>query len=308
MRSTARKDIYEALAACARDVWTAPGAATPALACTEDQAARLERAAFASTSTAARGGGPSARRGARVAPETAAGLYAAAVRAITDAEALRRPEGPYPEDTLGVLYLRGHATAEEVLALADPAAPPPPPREVMRRMFVRSLMDAEPEYARNPEVALDMARRIEVACYNAAIRASIESEDPPQRHWGAGSFVDTYSARCGTIRGLLDPASSACRAYGPQLSPRLLSGAITPAQLGHMAAEDICPQALAAERAEVATRSAQKIDIKGVSIFECTFCKERNCTYQAVQLRSLDEASDYICYCLECKHRFMGRG
>jgi len=257
--------------------------------------ARLERAAYNSSV-----------RTARVQPKMPhRHHYAAAVRAVN--LALGTQVGPYPDDVLGLMYLRGDLAADALVAASLKEAPPPDPRETVRRMFVRTLMSALESYALDRELALETARDIEVSCYNAAVRTSKESEDPPRRQWDSPAFVDIYGTRCGTINGLLDPSSSACRAYGATLVTRLFDGAATPATLGDMTSKELCPQATAAERAEIDKRAVQKVQMKESTLFRCPHCNERRCTYQEVQRRSLDEAPDYLCRCLSCNRRFTGR-
>jgi len=256
---------------------------------------RLERAAYNSSV-----------RAARAQPKTPHRQhYAAAVRAVN--LALETQAGPYPDDILGLMYLRGDLSADALVVASLSEAPPPDPRETVRRMFVRTLIGALEGYARDRKLALETARELEVSCYNAAVRTSKESEDPPRRQWDSPAFVDIYGTRCGTINGLLDPSSSACRTYGATLVAQLFDGTIAPAMLGDMTSKDLCPQATAAERAEIERRATQKVQLKESTLFRCPHCGERRCTYQEVQQRSLDEAPDYLCRCLSCNHRFKGR-
>jgi len=230
--------------------------------------------------------------------------YATAARAVNLALVMQM--GPYPDDVLGLKFLKGQLTAEALVLASLSDTPPPDPREIVRRMFTRTLM-AHPGYALDRERALETARDIEVSCYNAAVRTSKESEDPPRRQWDSPAFVDIYGTRCGTINGLLDPNSSACHAYGATLVPRLFDGTVSPATLGDMTSKELCPQATAAERAEINKRAVQKVQMKESTLFRCPHCNERSCTYQEVQQRSLDEAPDYLCRCLSCNRRFKGR-
>ena len=228
--------------------------------------------------------------------------YAAAIRAVT--AALGEQVGPFPDDIMGLMLLRGAISADALIAASLTETPPPDPREQMRRLFVQTLVAAG--YAHDRDRAIAIARDIEVSCYNAAVRASKESEDPPRRQWDSVAFIDIYGTRCGTIAGLLDPRSSACRAYGATLAPRLFDGSISPAAVGDMTAKELCPQATVAERAEIAKRAVQKVQIKESTLFRCPHCQERRCTYQEVQRRSLDEAPDYLCLCRSCNRRFTG--
>lgn len=213
--------------------------------------------------------------------------------------------GPFPEDTLGQRYAAGGLSAAELLA-SRPAALDP--REAVRRQFVRALMAADARYG-DKQLALDTAAAIESACYNATVRISKGESDPPRRQWEEPLFVDIYSTRCGSVYGLLDPESTPSRLYDPQVVQRLLSGALTPAEIGQLEERELCPRALAAERAEIAARSAQRVVAKESAIFACPHCKERRCTYTEVQRRSLDEPPDYICVCLNerCRRQFTGR-
>jgi DNA-directed RNA polymerase subunit M/transcription elongation factor TFIIS len=232
-------------------------------------------------------------------------IYADTLRVVT--QALGAQVGPYPDDVVAVKYVAGRQTADEAVDGALKAQnDEPDARETIRRLFVRKLM-LEPVYAHSRERALETARLIEVSCFNAAVRASRESEEPPRRQWDSPPFVDIYSTRCGTIAGLLDPTSSSCRAYGATLVQRLLAGALRPEQLGELTEKELCPQAMAAERAEIAKRSEQRVAEKESMMFRCPHCGQRRCTYREVQRRSLDEAPDYLCFCLNCNHRFTGR-
>ena len=220
-------------------------------------------------------------------------------------EALQEQVGPHPDDIRGLVFMRGGTTADALLADSLSAAAPEP-REVVRRMFVRSLMAAHERYAADRDCVLSTARAIEVSCYNAVVRASKESEDPLRRNWDSPDFVDIYSTRCGTINGLLDPDSSACRAYGASLVPRLVSGALAPEALGSMTSKELCPQATEAERLVIARRTAQRIEKKESNLFRCPHCSAWRCTYREVQRRSLDEAPSYLCVCGACGRRFNG--
>jgi len=259
-------------------------------------AAALERAVYNSSVRAARTSRVPHRR-----------QYADTLRATS--VTLQTQDGPYPDDIPGLKLIGGQLTAEALVEASLKPAIEPDPRETIRRMFVRTLMSAFPGYALDPELALETARAIEVSCFNASVRASKESEEPPRRQWDSPAFVDIYSTRCGTINGLLDPTSTPCRAYGLSLVARLQSGGLAAETLGDMTEKELCPQATAAERAEIAKRSEQKVVEKESNLFRCPHCGERRSTYQEIQRRSLDEAPDYLCVCLnpKCRRRFTGR-
>jgi predicted RNA-binding Zn-ribbon protein involved in translation (DUF1610 family) len=219
---------------------------------------------------------------------------------------LPKPLGPFPDDIAALQLHRGAASAASLIALTSAPLPDPDPREVIRRMFVRSLMFADRAYATQRELALETAQAIEVSCFNAVVRDSKRSEDPPRRQWDSDAFVGLYSGRCSTVNDLLDPESASCRAYGPQIVARLLSGALSPGALGDARAAALCPEATAAERAQIAQRIEQKVVKKTSALFRCPRCGARNSTYREVHTRGLDEAADIHCTCVECGLSFRG--
>lgn len=225
------------------------------------------------------------------------------VRAVRDASALLpRQDGLFPDDVVGLRLLTGAAAPAAVAALGAAPPPEPGPRETVRRMFAAALMRGGADRGRVPE----LARRIETACYNTVVRRCKALEDPPRRHWTSAPFADMYSCRCGTVVGLLDPDSSVCRAYGARLAPRLLAGELAPEALGEASARELCPEAVAAERAAIASRVGQTIATKESTLFRCPVCGARRSTYYEKQLQGPDEAPDYFCTCLNCGTAFRG--
>jgi hypothetical protein len=218
-------------------------------------------------------------------------------------------EGAFPDDVVSLMFLDGRRTAGSIIELSK--APPEAVNErtKMQRIFIRTLMRADPAYATDQALTLETSRLIEISCYNAAVRISKESEEPPRRAWDSSAFVDIYSTRTGTIIGMLDPDSTSSNEYGTNLARLMLEGTLLPLSLGNMSEKDLCPQATAAERAEIAKRSNQKVEMKESILFRCPHCGERRSTYNEVQKRSLDEAPDYNCLCLNenCRRRFAGR-
>lgn len=217
---------------------------------------------------------------------------------------LTKQIGPFPDEILGAMFISGAISVDKLIAMcADTRITQPDPREIIRRMFARSLLDAGLER----EKILAIVRALEISCFNAAVRISKMSEDPPRRNWDSAAFVDIYGTRCGAINCLLDPKSSVHRTYSVHLIDQIRAGTISIETLGDAAVRDLCPESMDAERLEIATRTTQKVKLKESSLFRCPHCGERRCTYQEVQRRSLDEAPDYLCLCLNCNRRFTGR-
>ncbi len=184
------------------------------------------------------------------------------------------------------------------------------PREEIQKMFIRSLTKSQvfnDKYkSAGSRFASEIARKIETSCYNAAVRISKDSDNPPRRQWDSPAFVDIYSTRCGTINNLLDGGLLSCKTYGSDLIDKICSGEIAPENIGDMSAAEICPAALAAERSEIDKRNAQKIELKVSTLFRCYHCGAKKCQYREVQRRALDECPDYICLCLVCNKHFNG--
>lgn len=222
--------------------------------------------------------------------------------------------GLYPGDVVALMLRESRMTAAQVVAVGESPPPEPDPRTIIRRALVKALLSATRGGGAAAAAVLavdhaDMAVAVEQSCYNAAVRICKLSDEPPQRSWTSQTFVDIYSSRCGTVLSLLDPDSSACRAYGACLVGRLLSGELSPHAVGDMAAQALCPQSVAAEKQIIAKRSEQKVVLKESNLFRCPHCGERRSNYREVQLRALDEAPDYHCVCLnlKCGRKFMGR-
>lgn len=222
-------------------------------------------------------------------------------------EAVWRRTGLLPGDVAGLGYLRGTIEARELIEKYG-AEVPKDHRDETRRMFIEILMKANETYANDAELATKTGKSIESACLTAAVAECKKAEKPLLRRWDSPEFLDTYSTRCGTIAGLLDPDSLGNRAYQTaNLVGRILSGDLTTQQLGGMRPLELCPEATASEREEIRIRTGQKVVQKESTLFACPFCGKRSCTYKEVQRRALDEAPDYDCKCLKCGRDFRGR-
>lgn len=211
-------------------------------------------------------------------------------------------DGYFSDDILGIKFMEEKISVEDILFF-DISSINNNPRIQITKMFATLLY----QYKEDKEYALEAAKTIEKSCYNAIIKNSKQSEDPPCRQWDSPIFIEIYSNRCGIIYNLLDPRSSSCRIYGPTLLQQVLNESIDLKEIGFKNEKELCPQATQKERDEIAIRSEQHIVEKESNLFKCPNCKERRVTYREVQLRALDEAPDYLCKCLNCKHRFKGK-
>jgi DNA-directed RNA polymerase subunit M/transcription elongation factor TFIIS len=211
-------------------------------------------------------------------------------------------DGYFPDDIFGIKYMREKITIEEIFSF-DPTTINNNPRTQIIKLFTTLLY----QYKQDQDFALETAKSIEKSCYNAIIKNSKQSEDPPCRQWDSPIFLEIYSNRCGVIYNLMDPKSLSCKMYGSSLLDQILNETFDIKEIGFKSEKELCPQATQKERDEIAIRSEQHVIEKESNLFKCPNCKERRVTYREVQLRALDEAPDYLCKCLNCKHRFKGR-
>lgn len=114
-----------------------------------------------------------------------------------------------------------------------------------------------------------------------------------------------YEERCATVAGVLDPAGETRRVYAVPAAADFLAGRLGAAAVGAMSERELCPAAFAFEMADIARRAGQKVERKASHMFYCPDCGARNHLMTQVQLRSLDEAPNYACECLECYKRFV---
>jgi len=210
-------------------------------------------------------------------------------------------DGYFPDDLLGIKYIHGLINAKDILFFDECKISNP--RFQIIKLFVLLLY----KYKIDKEFTLEAAKTIERSCYNAIIKNSKQSEDPPCRQWDSPIFVEIYSNKCGMIYNLLDPTSNTCKIYGSTLLQQVLEESIDLKEIGYKSEKELCPQAMQKEKDEIALRSEQHVVEKESNLFRCPNCKERRVTYREVQLRALDEAPDYLCKCLNCKHRFKGK-
>jgi len=210
--------------------------------------------------------------------------------------------GYFPDDIIGVQFMQKKITTKDILYF-DVKTIDTNTRIQIIKMFIFLLY----KYEKNKDTVLDIAKTIEKSCYNAIIKNSKQSEDPPCRQWDSPIFVDIYSNRCGIIYNLLDPNSLTNKLYDSNLLKNILDKTIDIKEIGFKSEKELCPKATQKERNEISIRSEQYVIEKESNLFRCPNCKERRVTYREVQLRALDEAPDYLCKCLNCKHRFKGK-
>lgn len=95
----------------------------------------------------------------------------------------------------------------------------------------------------------------------------------------------------------------------PNLRTNFLVGAITPARLAVMTAEEMASDEIKQLREQFkkeAINDAQLATVQGTKtdLLKCGKCKKRNCTYNQVQTRSADEPMTTFVLCNECGNRW----
>lgn len=98
-------------------------------------------------------------------------------------------------------------------------------------------------------------------------------------------------------------------AKNPNLRMNFLVGAITPARLAVMTAEEMASDEIKQLREQFkkeAINDAQLATVQGTKtdLLKCGKCKKRNCTYNQVQTRSADEPMTTFVLCNECGNRW----
>lgn len=169
-----------------------------------------------------------------------------------------------------------------------------------RNIIRKQLTDTFSEFTKDAE---QIAIRIERSCYNKAIDQCKESSESYVRQWDSKRWIELYSEKTGTIFKHIDLNSTVVKIYG-SLIPKILSNEINIDNIGYMTESELCPAANQDIRDNINFRMNQKIEIKTSTMFKCPACGVNKCTYEAKQLRSADEAINYICVCISCKKQF----
>lgn len=231
--------------------------------------------------------------------------------------ALGQPHGPGLMDTLAAALLKGEisparAADPEVYQAHQYITVRPRMQGKLCGILAAAAKTSHPRLA-DPEAfpggCQAMAKSIEKGVYNRAVRHCEESEDGYERSWSCPMFVAIYSARLGAVFANLDPQSAVARTTGGfWLLDRLAEKDLSPDQLGGLSEAELCPPASAACRLQIELRQSQKVTEKESTMFRCPRCKERRHTYRSVQIGSGDEASTFMCTCLNCGENFEGRG
>ena len=188
------------------------------------------------------------------------------------------------------MYVEGDVSCEDIALFRE--ALPLSAREATRQCYHELLS----------KVGLERyAGEIEESCYQSIIVRCKHSDTLICRRWDT-QFKEIYYRHCATVKYYIDSESS----FSTYLLGGIKNNTIKPADIGFMTEKDLCPSAFESESKIIEIRVNQKIDRKVSNLFKCPKCKLNKVTYEEYQSRSLDEAPDYLCECLNpvCGHRF----
>lgn len=179
------------------------------------------------------------------------------------------------------------------------------PRQMCKEHIIKLMQDNELLQDIEDQID-DIATKIENACYNHVIQYCRNSDISYQIKWTSNTFIERYQDRISVILNHLNYDSITNQTYDHVVVKKLLSGDLSPEDIGSKEDTELCKEAIAAEINEIDTRNNQKIKEKYSTMFKCPVCKTRRCTYREKQVRSLDEPANIYCDCLNCGTRFQG--
>jgi len=205
--------------------------------------------------------------------------------------------GIYPNNNLSIKFLNNEITVDELINFEQKLINPR--IEIQHTILNMILKHNKLDMNDSKELAL----KIENSCFKQCVNYCSTKLLIIVR-WTNPEFMNYYSSKCGEIISLLDIDSPSCKNYGNMLLDKIVNGEILAENIGNMSIVDICEKTYEEEKKILDIRLAQKIKIKTSVLFRCPHCGARKCSYTVVQRRSLDEAPDYDCICLECSRRF----
>lgn len=167
------------------------------------------------------------------------------------------------------------------------------------QLFLDSAL-RHPKLAPMPQAVLARyARQMERSCRNSAIEQC--KREGILWSFSDARFVAIYSEKCSRIMSNLDPTSTVGSAH---LGDIIAADPNICTQVANMRDEELCPLAAAREREEIAIRSAQKVEVKISTQYECGRCGQKKTQYVEAQLRALDEPSNRKVVCVSCGHKW----
>lgn len=146
----------------------------------------------------------------------------------------------------------------------------------------------------------DVAKSIEVGIYNWAI--CYAKEHNMNRNWGNPHFRNCYVNKAMNIVNNIDESSYVKNNY---LLAKINCGGIKPDQLPSLLPQQMHPEIWQSyiQNLKLKEEKALKPEaLPTTNRFTCGRCKQKDCVYHIMQIRSGDEGSTIFVKCNKCKH------
>ena len=138
---------------------------------------------------------------------------------------------------------------------------------------------------------------IEKNCYNSAIIKSKEKNFIPT--WESEKFCNIYNTICYRVSESLDNTSNLKSNF---LINLIIANPNSIKHIGSMKSEELCPYNNIKIRDKIKLRLKQKIKRKTTSMYKCNNCNKNKAIISRVQIRSQDEGTSTMCYCVFCSN------
>jgi len=125
-----------------------------------------------------------------------------------------------------------------------------------------------------------------------------------RRIWDNPDFQIVYGMVAKRTLSNLDPSSYI---HNPRLLERLLEGEFLPHDVPAMTFSELYPEQWRIMIDKAMKREAKMLEVDksvATTLFFCTRCKKRECTYYEMQTRSADEPMTQFVRCLNCDKRW----
>lgn len=143
---------------------------------------------------------------------------------------------------------------------------------------------------------------VEVGIFNSTIDHATRLGVP--RTWRNGLFRTIYQNRARSVIGNLVPEEYVGNS---ELLERIRSGACDPRDAGELGAQECFPERwekLIQAKRQRAEYLANAKPAAMTDQFVCARCKQRECTFTEMQMRSCDEPATLFVSCITCGHRW----
>lgn len=146
----------------------------------------------------------------------------------------------------------------------------------------------------------NVARNLEIHIYNWAI--AYAKDHNITRTWSNGHFRSCYTHKAMNILSNLDSASYVGNDH---LIVRLKAGTVTIDTISKMTPQEMYPEIWKPhiQALKLKEEKALKPELLPTTTrFTCSRCKQKDCVYHVMQIRSGDEGSTIFVRCNKCQH------